>query len=346
MPDDIRLLNNILVCKVCWTDFHQQLSREDPCSIEYFTNGDGQGLLTKCKLCQEEGIRSRMHKLDSSSEDSWFCNLEHFYAYKAARDVEENPNRNLWIRVRHYTESTRNAGHSYDLNQSRIFRLAKIQLGESNQDLAEALEPQVNDQSNQNYSDEDISLIMRAPHIQLSTTEQEILDRILQESFDNSHPEFDHYKAIENLQRNFSNTVALCKSCFMPRHKTELEQYNEYCQECYNELYPEPEPEVIEETLTPIPEPELEPQVNSPINTNQSELIKLLEQQVEQQAQVIILLQTQAKTFERQAETINNLQARVDYLENFNRRIGNIYQEQSLQPSEQSSTSDNTSLNF
>ena len=57
----------------------------------------------------------------------------------------------------------------------------------------------MNDQSNQNYSDEDISLIMRAPHITLSETEQGILDRIFQESFDQTHPEFDHYKALENL---------------------------------------------------------------------------------------------------------------------------------------------------
>jgi len=135
----------------------------------------------------------------------------------------------LWTRVHHYTESTRNTGHAYDLNQSRIFRLAKIQLGESNQDLAEALEPQMNDRSNQNYSDEDISLIMRAPNITLSETEQEILDRILQESFDQTHPEFDHYKALENLQKNFNNKVALCKSCFMPKQKEELEQYEEYC---------------------------------------------------------------------------------------------------------------------
>ena len=67
-----------------------------------------------------------MHKLDTTQEDSWFCNLEHFYAYKAAQDIEWNPNYNLWTRVRHYTESTRNADHAYDLNQSRIFRLAKI----------------------------------------------------------------------------------------------------------------------------------------------------------------------------------------------------------------------------
>ena len=88
MPEDIRLLNETLVCKICWTDFHQELPKEDPCSIEYFTNGDGQGLLTKYALCKEEHIRTRMHKLDTTQEDSWFCNLEHFYAYKAALDIE------------------------------------------------------------------------------------------------------------------------------------------------------------------------------------------------------------------------------------------------------------------
>ena len=102
----------------------------------------------------------------------------------------------------------------------------------------------MNDRSNQNYSDEDISLIIRAPNITLSETEQEILDRILQESFDQTHPEFDHYKALENLQKNFNNKVALCKSCFMPKQKEELEQYEEYCQEYYDELNPTPEPEV------------------------------------------------------------------------------------------------------
>ena len=101
----------------------------------------------------------------------------------------------------------------------------------------------MNDQSNQNYSDEDISLIMRAPHITLSKTKQEILNRILQESFDQTYSEFDYYKALENFQRNFNNTVTLCASCFLPKQKTELEQYKNYCQECYEELNPKHEPE-------------------------------------------------------------------------------------------------------
>src|SRR5205807_3045793 len=85
---------------------------------------------------------------------------------------------------------------------------------------------------------------MRASNITLSETKQEILDRILQESFDQTYPEFDHYKTLENLQKNFNNKVALCKSCFISKQKEELEQYEEYCQECYDELNPIPEPKV------------------------------------------------------------------------------------------------------
>ena len=67
-----------------------------------------------------------MHKLNTIHEDSWFCNLEHLYAYKAAQDIEWNSNYNLWTRVCYYTESTRSARHYYDINQDRIFHFAKI----------------------------------------------------------------------------------------------------------------------------------------------------------------------------------------------------------------------------
>src|SRR5260364_360299 len=193
-PEEIRPLNQTMVCKGCWIDFHHALELDDPRSIEFFTNGEGRGTLTECKLCKEQGIRSKMIKLNSSREDVRFCDLEHLYAYKAAQDVEHNPNYNLWTRVRHYTESTRNAGHSYDLNQSQIFRLAQIQIGESNEDLAHALEPQYDDHSNQGYTYDEVNVIMRATHVELTETEEQTLQRILAESFDMSHPNFDRRK--------------------------------------------------------------------------------------------------------------------------------------------------------
>src|SRR5260364_346186 len=159
-----------------------------------------------------------MIKLNSSREDVRFCDLEHLYAYKAAQDVESNPNYNVWTRVRHYTESTRNAGHSYDLNQSRIFRLAQIQIGESNEDLAHALEPQYDDHSNQGYTYDEVNVIMRATHVELTETEEQTLQRILAESFDMSHPNFDKRKAMENLQRNFAETAGLSSANFIYRY--------------------------------------------------------------------------------------------------------------------------------
>ena len=88
---------------------------------------------------------------DSIAQDLWFCNLEHMYAYKAYTDIWYNPNYNLWIRIKHYTESTCYAGSGYELNQTCIFRLAKVLLEESDLTIQEALEPQINDQMNYDY---------------------------------------------------------------------------------------------------------------------------------------------------------------------------------------------------
>ena len=144
-----------------------------------------------------------MYKLNSFQDNTWFCILEHLYAYKAAKDIEWNPNCNLWIRVKHYTESTHNAGHSYDLNQSRIYRLAQIQLVGNTEALAQALELLETDHSNQDFTDDEINIIMRADHVELTETEEEELQRILNESFDISHLDFDAQRAIQNLQRQF-----------------------------------------------------------------------------------------------------------------------------------------------
>jgi hypothetical protein len=254
-----------------------------------------------------------MYKLDTIQEDTWFCNLEHIYAYKVTKDIEWNPDYNLWTRIRHYTESSRNARHAYDLNQSRIFRLAQIQLGESNEEIAQALEPLATDRSNQDYTYDEVNLIMRASQVQLTDTEENELQRILAESFDISHPDFDQRKAMENLQKNFQGTVGLCQNCLMAKKKTELEQYEAYCQECYEELYPPVEPE---------PTPPSPPETPNLASTNETQkVIELLQDQIQQQAQIIELLQKQVQFVESQTQTIATLQAKVNKFETFYRQL-------------------------
>src|SRR5260364_294941 len=120
---------------------------------------------------------------------------------------------------------------------------------------------------------------MRATHVELTETEEQTLQRILAESFDMSHPNYDRRKAMENLQRNFAGTVGLCESCIMVKTNDELQQHENLCKECYEEAHPLPDPETeilppptlsIPEALEPdestmLPEPELS--IVAPIKT-------------------------------------------------------------------------------
>ena len=83
------------MCKACYTDFHQELDRDDPRSQYYYAHGEGRGTLIKCKLCDKTEPRNRMHNLESTANDLWFCELEHLYAYKASTDILHNSNYNL-----------------------------------------------------------------------------------------------------------------------------------------------------------------------------------------------------------------------------------------------------------
>src|SRR5437868_7270397 len=132
----------------------------------------------------------------------------------------------------------------------------------------------------------------------------------------------------------------------MPKQREELEQFEEYCQEYYDELNPTPEPEVESQPDILSIQPELPSQPQVQLELDQSELIKLLQQQVKQQAQIIALLQAQAKTFEHQAQTIETLQNKVDHFERFHQQIGSIYHEQFSQVDSEQPTTSTTPLNF
>ena len=62
----------------------------------------------------------------------------------------------------------------------------------------------------------------------------------------------------------------------MPKQKEKLEQCEEYCQECYDELNPTPEPEVESQPEILSIQPELPSQPQVQLEPDQSELIKLL----------------------------------------------------------------------
>ena len=205
----------------------------------------------------------------------------------------------MWTRIRHYTESNRSAGSQYEMNQTRIYRLAKIFLEESNQYLAEALEPQATDRIHQPWSPEEMSLILRAEYSILEDNEEAQLRQALEISFDTSHPEFCKETALANLRRNFSDPVDLCKECLHVKHQEELDEHDGYCADC--EPPPpsifEPEPETVPE------EPIEEPTENRP-NIVTIDALEELQQR--------ITLQNQ---------TIEQLQQQVQKLETFNQRL-------------------------
>jgi hypothetical protein len=174
----------------------------DPQSQEYYQYGLGRGTLVYCKVCNIQRPRSRMHQLESIREELWFCELEHMYAYKVSQDVQYNPNYDIWTRIQHYTESTQSAGSQYDLNKNRIYRIAMVLLGESDMEMTEAIEEQETDQYNRDWTSDEITILLRDEAV-LTEDEEATLQRILRESFDIAHPDFDSQKAIENLRKNF-----------------------------------------------------------------------------------------------------------------------------------------------
>lgn len=347
-PETLKLLNQTLVCSGCYKDFHQELDQKDPRSIHYYTQGNGRGMLVNYKICNKSEPKNRMHNLENSIEDLWFCDLEHMYAYKAASDILYNPNYNLWTRIKHYTESTRSAGSYYHLNQTKVFRLAKVYLQETDLTLQEALEPQTTDRFNQSWNDEEISIILRAEQaIELTDLEEQMLQQVLAESFDISHPEFDHRLALANLRRNFEHPVDLCKECLHVKHQEELDQNNGYCEECAPSpipIYVPPTPELspTSPTIPPTPTCELSPNYNRLIDSppptptievtsppDQTDIVNELRQRIEQQDQLILQLFNRVDTLEVTNRNLvqflqQDAQDRQQRLEQYNARLDEL----------------------
>jgi hypothetical protein len=333
-PEDLKLVDNYLYCRGCTADFHYDLDREDPRSIHYYNQGDEIGLLVTCKLCLKSDPKSRMYRLESLQEELWFCDLEHLYAYKACSDILYNPNCNLWTRIQHYTTSTSNAGHQYDMNQTRIFRLAKIYLEESDQTITEALEPLATDRSN-HWSDDDISLILRAEQqYDLNDHEEYQLQETLRESFDMTHPDFNKQIALANLRRTFQVPVDLCKECIHVKHQDELDKHNGYCIDCAPPPLPIYEPDIIENNEA-IGNEQIETVEigNQETLVHETKLVENIEPEIAITiestipAPSITGLQYQLQQqLHQQSLLIEQLQHKVNNLENFNQQLVRLLQ--------------------
>src|SRR6201988_915399 len=161
--------------------------------------------------------------------------------------------------------------------------------------ISEALEPQTNNRISQPWSYDEINLILRAEQTTLSDEEEQLLQRTLAESFDISHPEFDHRVALANLHRQFSTPVDLCKECLHAKHQEELDQYNGCCQDCASSSTPIHE--LVDTSSSTL---ELESETLSPLEPDPTLLVvEQLKQQIEIQNQLILQLQQKVDKLEK-----------------------------------------------
>ena len=253
-----------------------------------------------------------MYRLESIREKFWFCELEHMYAYKVCQDLIYNENYEIWTRIRHYIESSQNAGYKYNLNQSRIYRLAQALLEEENpSQMTELLIEQDNNQYNHNWTTDEIDILLQTNQQATLTEEEEAtLQRILQESFNILQPNFDSCKALENLRKNFEGKVALCLECLHARQIEELDINQGLCNECYQELN--------KLTLLENIEPEASTS-DTPINDEKE--IKSTTRNKGKEKEV---------DPETQQEIIKHLEARVQYLEEMNEQLTSFFKDQIL----------------
>ena len=168
------------------------------------------------------------------------------------------------------------------MNQTRIYRLAKILLDENDQTITQALEPLISDRITQPWSYYEMQLILQAESDVLSENDIDPLQTILDESFDTSHPDYDQKYALAILRRNFTVPVDLCQECLHVKHQEELNANQGYCNDCKlsnPEIYSPSTGETSQET------------------DNGSQFGQL-QQQIQQQDQLIKQLQARIETLE------------------------------------------------
>ncbi|KAF0548947.1 hypothetical protein F8M41_025569 [Gigaspora margarita] len=111
-----------------------------------------EGLIRNCYVCQRKNLKRRMH----NEGQSFFCTREENYGTVAYWEVSD-PTRNydLATRINHHCYSSKSAGSAYNMNIDKIFRIAKVLLGQTELTMDQALKERQEDKYSLEYENDD-----------------------------------------------------------------------------------------------------------------------------------------------------------------------------------------------
>ncbi|CAG8736898.1 16357_t:CDS:1, partial [Cetraspora pellucida] len=112
--DKITKINNMFLCFGCKKQFIERLPDNDKRKIQFINSPENQRDIVTCVVCEKE--HHRFSYLDGIGD---FCDYHCQAAYKVYQDIQ-NPNKDLWTCILHWTETERLS--AYKLNQSAILR--------------------------------------------------------------------------------------------------------------------------------------------------------------------------------------------------------------------------------
>ncbi|CAG8781831.1 14639_t:CDS:1, partial [Cetraspora pellucida] len=230
--DKITEINKKFLCFGCKKDFIERLPDNDKRKIQFINSPENQRDMVVCVVCKKE--HHRFSYLDGIGD---FCDYHCQIAYKVYQDIQ-NPNKDLWTRIQHWTETGRLS--AYKLNQSSILRTVLKMKKLLFLSYEKALEDQEGDffnaagetdSSDWYFEDYSFTRVMRS--LNITPEEQkakERLRKIIIESF-NFNSDIDVEDILDGLHERLGKSIkdyTFCKSCWYITKKTE----KNLCSDC------------------------------------------------------------------------------------------------------------------
>ncbi|CAG8487995.1 3127_t:CDS:2, partial [Cetraspora pellucida] len=228
----ITKINEKFLCFRCKKQFIERLPDNDIRKIEFINSPENQRDIVVCVVCKK--THHRFSYLDGIGD---FCDYHCQAAYKVYQDIQ-NPNKDLWTRIRHWTETEKLS--AYKMNQSAILRTVLIMKNFLSLLYEKALEDQIGDFFNSasetdddDWYSEDYSFTRVMRSLKITPEEQkekERLRKIIVESF-TFNSDIDVEDILDSLHERFGKSIkdyTFCKSCWYIIKKTE----NNLCSDC------------------------------------------------------------------------------------------------------------------